>query len=144
MTTTTKHISLLSSAFLSVVLTACPQSTYSVNGSVTAAADGMALSGIKVSCQVEGGAAAEVFTAGTAAEDGGVSDAGSEDAEPLAPGAYRCSAPAAGGAASAKVTVSFEDVDGAENGGDFASAEGSVEVTLDGEATLDQVLELKP
>ncbi|MFH1809413.1 MAG: hypothetical protein ABIJ09_11755 [Pseudomonadota bacterium] len=144
MSTAIKSCTLLSILVLALAITACPQGQYTVAGTVTAAADGAALAGIKVSCQVEGGVAQEVFTAGVPSDDAGSADAGSEDADILAPGAFRCSAPASGNAATASVTVSFEDVDGAEQGGDFAAAEATVEVSLDGEATLDQVLELKP
>lgn len=129
---------------LGLALAGCPQDAYTVTGSVTAQASGSALAGIQVTCQVGEGELVEVRTAGAATEDAGVAEAGSEDAGALEPGQYRCSVPAAGGAASAEVLLVFSDVDGAENGGEFATAEASVEVAPGSEAVLDQALELKP
>jgi len=143
------------------------EATVTVAGMVTAAADGAALDGIEVTCKatVNGEEISATVTSGEAAE-GETEDAGAAE-----PGSYRCEleVPALeaaadeeeaddadagvaedGGAAeeeegdgaeTIEVEVSFADVDGEENGGSFAAKSETVEVEIDGEATLDAALD---
>jgi hypothetical protein len=124
---------------------ACPGAgTYTVKGKVTSKASSAAIDGIKVTCQVAGGVAGTAITGQASVEDGGSAEAGVEDAGAFEPGSYICAAPAnLAQSGPADVEVKFEDTDGSQNGGEFAGQSKSVEVELNGEATVDVQLDAK-
>jgi len=132
-------------AMVALSAATCPGTgEYTVKGKVTSKASNTAVDGIAVTCQVAGGVAGTATSGTASVEDGGSAEAGAEDAGVVEPGSYLCRAPALAGQASpASIEVRFVDADGAQNGGEFANLTQSVEVELNGEATLDAQLEAK-